>query len=47
MSDKTRNNIYRESIGIDAQTLSDIITLSFKHSVRKTQKLSIHLPKSW
>lgn len=29
MSGKTRNNIYRKSIGIDAQALPDIFTLAF------------------
>ena len=38
MSGKTRNNIYRKSIGIDAQTLPDIFTLSFIYSIRKTKK---------
>ena len=38
MSGKTRNNIYRKSISIDAQTLPDIFTLSFICSTRKTKK---------
>ncbi len=46
MSDKTRIVVYRKSIGVDAQTLSDIITLSFICSIRKTRKLSIHLSKA-
>ena len=46
MSGKTRIEICGRSIGFYAQTLPDIITLSFLHPIRKTQKLSIHLPKA-
>ena len=47
MSGKTRVEVYRRTIDFYAQTLPDIITLSFIHPISKTRKLSIHLHKSW
>lgn len=38
MLGKTRNEIYENPIGREAQTLPAIITLSFKHSIRKAKK---------
>lgn len=39
MSGKTRIDIYSRDIGSDAQTLPDIITLSFICPIRKTTKV--------